>query len=88
MIKCPHCGKEFEESDNKTIPWYYSDVCVVIAILVLGPLALRLIWRNPRYTPMVKTIITVIVIVITVLVIVKFYEVMQSTTRQLQELGF
>jgi len=40
----------------------------VIAILAVGPFALPLVWSNPnpKYTPIVKTIITVIVAIITV----------------------
>lgn len=87
MIKCPYCGKEFEQRGQAEVKWYHSDIFVVIAILCLGPLALRLVWTNPRYKPIVKWLITVVIIILTVFVIMMFYNVMQTTARQLEELG-
>lgn len=94
MIKCPYCGKEFEEmvSHEPEIKWYHSDFWVVFALLCAGPFALRLVTRNPRYTPKTKWIITVLVVVVTIVATFWLYYVIrseyQTLNRQLQmELG-
>jgi uncharacterized protein (DUF983 family) len=87
MIKCPHCGKEFEENSRKNTAWYYSDISVIIGLLCFGPFALRLVWSNPRYKPIVKWIITILIIAVTIFVAMKCYSIMQATARQIRELG-
>ena len=66
-IKCRHCG-EFLDGSGRGLPkarpkkWYFATGTVVMALLCLGPLALPLVWMNPRYKPVTKAIITVAVI--------------------------
>lgn len=45
--------------------WYYKTYSVFIAILLLGPFALPLVWKNPRYNRTVKIAVTVVVAVMT-----------------------
>jgi hypothetical protein len=66
-IKCRHCGEFLDGSRSRPKKWYYATPNVVIALLCLGPLALPLVWLNPRYKPATKAIVTVIVLVVTVL---------------------
>ena len=71
-IKCRYCG-EFLDGASRVgsrpqgNKWYFATGSVVIALLCLGPLALPLVWLNPRYKPATKAIITLIVLVVTVL---------------------
>jgi hypothetical protein len=73
-IKCRYCGEFLDgrppvrpsPSPPKTSKWYYSTATLVMAILCLGPLALPLVWRNPRYSVPVKLGITLFVIGLTV----------------------
>ena len=71
-VKCRYCG-EFLVGSGRSVPrpkgekWYYATSAVVIALLCIGPLALPLVWFNPKYKPMTKGIITVVVILVTVL---------------------
>lgn len=71
-IKCRYCG-EFLDGSSRAGPrpqakkWYFTTPSVVIALACLGPLALPIVWLNPRYKPATKAIITVIVFAITVL---------------------
>jgi predicted nucleic acid-binding Zn ribbon protein len=65
-VKCRFCG-EFLEKPRPTSKWYFSTGFVVIAILCVGPLALSLVWFNPRYTVITKVIVTILVIVFTFL---------------------
>ena len=71
-IKCRYCGEYLDGfsragSRPREKKWYFSTSSVVIALLCVGPLALPLVWFNPRYKAATKLIITVIVLVVTVL---------------------
>ena len=50
-----------EQQQNK---WYFKTSVLVIAVVVVGPLALPLLWVNPRYKKSTKIIWTVIILVI------------------------
>ena len=71
-IKCRYCGEYLDGfsragSRPREKKWYFTTSSVVIALLCAGPLALPLVWFNPRYKAATKLIITVIVLVVTVL---------------------
>ncbi len=66
-IKCGYCGDFLYKSRKSKTTWYFSTANSVIALLCIGPLALPLVWFNPRYKPATRLIITVIVLVVTVL---------------------
>jgi hypothetical protein len=52
-IKCKHCG-EFLNAPNvprgapEQTPWYFRTSIIVLALAMVGPLALPLIWWRPR----------------------------------------
>jgi membrane protein YdbS with pleckstrin-like domain len=93
MVKCPYCGKEFDETapPKPKIKWYFTTYWVVIALLSLGPFALPLIWYHPRYKPATKWIISVLVIIITIYATVKsidlYHNMMQQYNQMQHELG-
>ncbi len=60
-----HPGGAAENTGGKS-RWYFSIPTVVIALVCLGPLALPLIWTNPRYKIITKIVITVIVLAVTI----------------------
>lgn len=73
-IKCKHCGEFLNGATrHPTLPadapvsgkWYFNTSSVIIAFLCIGPLALPLIWWNPRWDTKRKAILTVIVLVLT-----------------------
>ena len=71
-IKSRYCGEYLDGfsragSRPREKKWYFTTPSVVIALLCVGPLALPLVWFNPRYKAATKLIITVIVLVVTVL---------------------
>ncbi|MHC4551730.1 MAG: hypothetical protein ACYSUT_03030 [Planctomycetota bacterium] len=47
--------------------WYHSTMLLIAAIVTLGPMALPMIWTNPRYSRTVKAVITLSVLTLTVL---------------------
>jgi len=50
--------------DKPKEKWYFKVSTLVIAFLCVGPFALPMIWFNPRFSPKVKIVITVIVIIL------------------------
>lgn len=66
-IKCRFCGEFLDSLGKPKTKWYFSTSVVVIALLCLGPLALPLVWLNPRYGIATKLVVTVIVILVSIL---------------------
>ncbi|MCC6694702.1 MAG: hypothetical protein IT365_03625 [Candidatus Hydrogenedentes bacterium] len=52
---CRYCGRPMKAHAKSKAPWYYEPVwIVVLALVVLGPLALPLVWKSPKLTRPVK----------------------------------
>ena len=62
-IKCKYCG-EILEGKNQETKWYFKTYWIVIAFLSVGPLALPLVWLNPRFSQKTKIIVTIIIIIL------------------------
>jgi hypothetical protein len=91
-IKCRYCGEFLDGSSRagsrpRPKKWYFATGVVVIALLCLGPLALPLVWFNPRYKIAIKTIVTAIVLVVTVLCMYLMTYAYQQVLGQLKALG-
>lgn len=95
MIKCPYCGKEFEvqaidAAAGSVLPkqkWYFTTYWIVIAFLCIGPFALPFVWLNPRYKPIIKWIVTVLVIIITIWLSIKSIDMYRNLMQQLNGLN-
>ena len=91
-IKCRYCG-EFLVGAGRQIPkprpkkWYFATGTIVLALLCLGPMALPLVWINPRYKISTRAIVTVIVLVVTVLSLYVVVHAYENLLNQLTELG-
>ena len=72
-----------EETPEK---WYFQTYVLVIAILCVGPLALPLLWWNPRYSLLLKVIVTVAVIVGTYYLTILFCYSLGSLEGSLSQL--
>jgi hypothetical protein len=83
-IKCRFCG-EFLDNRRVTPPsrWYYSTSTLVMAVLCMGPLALPLVWLNPRYKVIAKLTITTVIIGLT---IVLSYLTVNTYTRVIDQI--
>lgn len=91
-IKCRFCGEFLDgTARQKTKPrpkkWYFATGTIVIALLCLGPMALPLVWINPRYKILTRAIITVIVIAVTILCVYLMVYAYQNLIDQLTALG-
>jgi len=91
-IKCRYCGEFLDGSrpaGPRTRPkkWYFATGTVVLALLCLGPLALPLVWLNPRYKPAIKGVVTVIVLGVTVLCLFLIVLAYQRILNQFTALG-
>lgn len=64
-IKCKHCGEMLDKQPK--VKWYFKTRIIVIAILCLGPLALPLVWFNPRYSKATKIIVSIIIVILSVI---------------------
>ena len=96
-IKCRYCGEFFDEADRpdpgfRPMPapkkkWYYSTTSVVISLLVAGPFALPLVWKNPKYQTTTKIVITIVVAAATVWLCYIMGEMYQQMIEQINSLG-
>lgn len=62
---------EKQSADTKMM-WYFKTSVLVIALLSIGPLALPLLWFNPRFSNRNKIVITIIVLILTYFLVVLF----------------
>ena len=91
-IKCRFCGEFLDGSGRagrkrRPAKWYYTTGTVIIALLCFGPLALPLVWFNPRYKPTTRVIITVVVFVVTVLCTYMVTQTYERLMSQFEVLG-
>ena len=86
-IKCRFCGEFLDERHSPKLKWYFSTYIVVIALLCIGPVALPLVWFNPRYGITAKIVVTVIVIAISACFYLIMKELYIRLTKQLEELN-
>ena len=86
-IKCRYCGEFFNKSAESKTKWYFSTSTVVIALLCLGPLALPLVWFNPRYRIVTKLIVTIVVIAVTIWAFYLTANMYTRSTEQIKALG-
>jgi hypothetical protein len=86
-IKCRFCGEFLEGSGRPKTKWYFTTSAVVITLLVLGPLALPLVWFHPRYKIVTKLIVTGLVIAFTILLCYLTMNVYLRLVKQIEAMG-
>ena len=61
-IKCRYCGEFLQERPKEK--WYFKTYWLVMGLLCVGPLALPLLWINPRFSRTKKIVISVIIVAV------------------------
>jgi hypothetical protein len=84
-IKCRYCNEFLSLPPDRAAAaekprekWYYRTFTLVIALLSFGPLALPLLWINPRCKLTTKIIVSVIVIVLSIAITNMLTKAVQS----------
>lgn len=86
-IKCRFCGEFLEGTSRPKTKWYFTTSAVVVALVVVGPLALPMVWFNPRYKIITKLIVTVIVIALTILLSYLVGHIYANLMEQIEVMG-
>ena len=86
-VKCRFCSEFLDKADKPKTKWYSSTSIIVIALLCLGPLALPLVWFNPRYKIITKLVVTVVVIALTILFSYLVGYIYGNLMEQIEALG-
>ncbi len=86
-VKCRFCSEFLDKADKPKTKWYSSTSIIVIALLCLGPLALPLVWFNPRYKIITKLVVTVVVITLTIVFCYLTAHIYNQFMKQIEELG-
>jgi hypothetical protein len=92
-VKCKHCGeflidaelKKFKKDTN--IKWYYRTPSVVVSLLLIGPLALPLVWFHPNYNIVTKIVVTILVIGLTIGLGVAMIALYAQFLKQIETMG-
>ena len=69
-IKCKHCGEFLYRvaectAEQEKMPRYFKTAFIILAVCVVGPLALPLIWWRPKTSWVWKLIWTAVILVTT-----------------------
>ena len=84
-VKCRHCGEFIIDKPKE--PWYFRNMSIFLAFLCVGPLALPLVWFNPRYKVYSKLIITAVCLVLTYFLTVWFIHSIQKIMEYYKQLA-
>ena len=83
-IKCKHCLEMLVKKTPEK--WYFRTTSLVMAFLCAGPLALPLLWLNPRISRNKKIIISVIVVIASVYLSIQVKNSLESLMNYYQNL--
>jgi hypothetical protein len=81
---CKFCGRRQVRKDA----WFYHPVWIlVLALFVLGPFALPLVWLSPKSSPAVKIALTLIIVVYSALTFYYSYVLFVTLYRHFSEIS-
>ena len=86
-IKCRFCNEFLNRPAVSQSKWYFSTSALVMATLCLGPLAVPLVWLNPRYRITSKVLITSAIIGLTAGLCYLTMDTYARLTEQINALG-
>ena len=77
-IKCRYCGEFLNKKPKEK--WFFKPYWIILSFLCVGPLALPLVWFNPRFTTKMKIIISVLVLILTYYLGILLFNSLKSIT--------
>ncbi len=88
-VKCRYCGEFFDGAGRGRAKgkWSPPTAAVVVGLVVVGPLALPLVWFNAKYRVVTKVIITIIVVAVTVCLCYLVGHMYQKLIEEVNALG-
>ena len=93
-VKCKHCGEFLIDAELKRlkrdadIKWYYRTSSVVISLLLIGPLALPIVWFHPKYSITTKVVVSILTIGLMLGFGIIMIELYNQLLKQVQTMGF
>ena len=72
--------------EKEKLPWYFRNSALWIAVLSVGPLALPLIWLNPKMTASKKALWTVVVLALSYFLYLATMDAMKKFEEMYREL--
>lgn len=75
-----------ESESTKTIKWYYRPVMIIVAILVLGPLALPIVWMSPALKRRHKIALSIVTLALTAWLVRATVDIYQSVSKQMRDM--
>ena len=85
-VKCRFCGEFLNKKSNE--PWYFRNLFILIAFACVGPLALPLVWFNPRFKAPAKAIITVVTLVLSYYLWIWFQQTFNTIMEYYKQMQF
>ncbi|MDD5138604.1 MAG: zinc ribbon domain-containing protein, partial [Candidatus Omnitrophica bacterium] len=74
------------ESAGPKTKWYFKTSALVVALLCVGPLALPLLWFNPRFSRKSKVVWSVVIIVLSYYLIASLVDALKTINQYYQEM--
>lgn len=85
-VKCRFCGEFLNK--KKAEPWYLRNLFIAIAFFCVGPLALPLVWFNPRFKTPAKLIITIVTLVLSYYLWIWFQQTFNTILEYYKQMQF
>ena len=92
-VKCRYCGEFLIDAELKklkkdpNIKWFYRTPSVVVSLLLIGPLALPLVWFHPNYSIITKVIVTILIIGLTIGLGIAMIALYAEFLKQIETMG-
>lgn len=97
-VVCPRCGRPVDATDRfcracgrklgESSSWLYHPWTILfLALVVVGPFAIILVWKAPNMSPGVRAVLAVVIIAYTIVCFYLSWEIFIYTYRHFKELG-
>ena len=92
-VKCKHCGEFIIDAELRNLKkggdlkWYHRNSTVIISMVLIGPLALPLVWFHPTYSVATKVVVTILVIGVTLGLGIAMIQLYAYMLEQIEKMG-